>query len=180
VPATFSTAAALLQFTALAPALRPLVAQMSAPERNSTVALVKGDSRRKNIAQAAHRHRRPGPARPEGQEVPWSSRSTTFSTVNQLAANPRGRHPRAFWITWSRASKGPRDRRRILGRRHAARLSSSSASNPLGHERRSQKVQLIRLESRGQIQAIPLIDYDLHAVSTRPGGAPASTPTLMS
>ena len=51
MPATFSRRT-ILQLTALAPALRPLVAKMSAPERNSTVALVTGDSRRKNIAQA--------------------------------------------------------------------------------------------------------------------------------
>ena len=51
MPATFSRRT-ILQLTALAPALRPLVAQTLAAERNSAVALVKGESRRQNIAQA--------------------------------------------------------------------------------------------------------------------------------
>src|SRR5438270_4693963 len=41
----------MLRFAAIAPACAPLLAQTAAPSR-STVALVKGDSRRKNITDA--------------------------------------------------------------------------------------------------------------------------------
>jgi uncharacterized protein (DUF362 family) len=39
--------------------------------------------------------------------------------------------------------------------------------NPLAKERHSQNVQLIDLNREAKYKAIPLIDYDLHAVSTR-------------
>src|SRR3954447_7839776 len=42
----------MLRFAALAPACAPFAMQAAAPESRSIVALVKGDSRRKNIADA--------------------------------------------------------------------------------------------------------------------------------
>jgi len=59
-------------------------AKMSAPEGNSTVALVKGDSRRKNIEQALTAIDDKS-GRPEGQEV-VVIKVNNVSTVNQLAA----------------------------------------------------------------------------------------------
>jgi uncharacterized protein (DUF362 family) len=153
-----------LQLTALAPALRPLVAQISAPERNSTVALVKGESRRKNIAQALTAiddQVRPGLKRKKYVVV----KVNNVSTVNQLAA------------THADAIHGILDylEPRFKGPVIVAESSAGDTLhgfeefgyNRLATERRSQKVQLIDLNREAKFKAIPLIDYDLHAVSTR-------------
>jgi len=163
VPATFSRRT-ILQLTALAPALRPLVAQISAPERNSTVALVKGESRRKNIAQALTAiddQVRPGLKRKKYVVV----KVNNVSTVNQLAA------------THADAIHGILDylEPRFKGPVIVAESSAGDTLhgfeefgyNRLATERRSQKVQLIDLNREAKYKAIPLIDYDLHAVSTR-------------
>jgi len=163
VPATFSRRT-ILQLTALAPALRPLVAQISAPERNSTVALVKGESRRKNIAQALTAiddQVRPGLKRKKYVVV----KVNNVSTVNQLAA------------THADAIHGILDylEPRFKGPVIVAESSAGDTLhgfeefgyNRLATERRSQKVQLIDLNREAKFKAIPLIDYDLHAVSTR-------------
>ncbi len=163
MPATFSRRA-ILQLTALAPALRPLVAQISAPERNSTVALVKGESRRKNIAQvltAIDDQVRPGLKRKKYVVV----KVNNVSTVNQLAAT----HVDAIHGILDYLE--PRFKGPVI-------VAESSAGdtlhgfeefgyNRLATERRSQKVQLIDLNREAKYKAIPLIDYDLHAVSTR-------------
>ena len=163
MPATFSRRT-ILQLTALAPALRPLVAQISAPERNSTVALVKGESRRKNIAQALTAiddQVRPGLKRKKYVVV----KVNNVSTVNQLAA------------THADAIHGILDylEPRFKGPVIVAESSAGDTLhgfeefgyNRLATERRSQKVQLIDLNREAKFKAIPLIDYDLHAVSTR-------------
>ena len=163
MPATFSRRT-ILQLTALAPALRPLAAQISAPERNSTVALVKGESRRKNIAQALTAiddQVRPGLKRKKYVVV----KVNNVSTVNQLAA------------THADAIHGILDylEPRFKGPVIVAESSAGDTLhgfeefgyNRLATERRSQKVQLIDLNREAKYKAIPLIDYDLHAVSTR-------------
>ena len=163
MPATFSRRT-ILQLTALAPALRPLVAQISAPERNSTVALVKGESRRKNIEQAL--------TAIDDQVWPGLKakkyvviKVNNVSTVNQLAA------------THADAIHGILDylEPRFKGPVIVAESSAGDTLygfeqfgyNRLVAERRSQKVQLIDLNREAKFKAIPLIDYDLHAVSTR-------------
>jgi uncharacterized protein (DUF362 family) len=163
VPATFSRRT-ILQLTALAPALRPLVAQISAPQRNSTVALVKGDSRRKNIEQALTAiddQVRPGLKAKKYVVI----KVNNVSTVNQLAA------------THADAIHGILDylEPRFKGPVIVAESSAGDTLqgfeqfgyNRLATERRSQKVQLIDLNREAKFKAIPLIDYDLHAVSTR-------------
>ena len=163
MPATFSRRT-ILQLTALAPALRPLAAQISAPERNSTVALVKGESRRKNIAQALTAiddQVQPGLKRKKYVVV----KVNNVSTVNQLAA------------THADAIHGILDylEPRFKGPVIVAESSAGDTLhgfeefgyNRLATERRSQKVQLIDLNREAKYKAIPLIDYDLHAVSTR-------------
>jgi uncharacterized protein (DUF362 family) len=153
-----------LQLTALAPALRPLAAQISAPERNSTVALVKGESRRKNIAQALTAiddQVQPGLKRKKYVVI----KVNNVSTVNQLAA------------THADAIHGILDylEPRFKGPVIVAESSAGDTLqgfeefgyNRLATERRSQKVQLIDLNREAKYRAVPLIDYDLHAVSTR-------------
>jgi uncharacterized protein (DUF362 family) len=153
-----------LQLTALTPALRPLAARISAPERNSTVALVKGDSRRKNIAQALTAiddQVRPGLKAKKYVVI----KVNNVSTTNQLAA------------THADAIHGILDylEPRFKGPVIVAESSAGDTLhgfeefgyNRLATERRSQKVQLIDLNREAKFKAIPLIDYDLHAVSTR-------------
>ena len=163
MPATFSRRT-ILQLTALAPALRPLVAQISAPQRNSTVALVKGDSRRKNIEQALTAiddQVRPGLKAKKYVVI----KVNNVSTVNQLAAThadaihgildylePRFKGP----VIIAESSAGD-----------TLRGFEECGYNRLATERRSSKVQLIDLNREAKYKAIPLIDYDLHAVSTR-------------
>ena len=163
MPATFSRRT-ILQLTVLAPALRPLVAQISAPARNSTVALVKGESRRKNIAQAL--------TAIDDQVLPGLKakkyvviKVNNVSTTNQLAAThvdaihgildylePRFKGP----VIVAEASAGD-----------TLEGYEEFGYNRMATERRAQKVQLIDLNREAKYKAIPLIDYDLHAVSTR-------------
>lgn len=163
MPPTFSRRT-ILQLTALAPALRPLVAQISAPARNSTVALVKGESRRKNIAQAL--------TAIDDQVLPGLKakkyvviKVNNVSTTNQLAAT----HVDAIHGILDYLE--PRFKGPVI-------VAESSAGdtlegyeefgyNRLATERRAQKVQLIDLNREAKYKAIPLIDYDLHVVSTR-------------
>ena len=163
MPATF-TRRTVLQLTALAPALRRLAAQASAPERNSTVALVKGESRRQNIAQALTAiddQIRPGLKAKKYVVI----KVNNVSTTNQLAAT------HADAIHGILDYLAPRFKGPVI-------VAESSAGdtlhgfeefgyNRLATERRSQKVQLIDLNREAKFKAIPLIDYDLHAVSTR-------------
>jgi uncharacterized protein (DUF362 family) len=153
-----------LQLTALAPALRPLVAQISAPERNSTVALVKGDSRRKNIAQALTAiddQVRPGLKAKKYVLI----KVNNVSTNNQLAAT----HADAIHGILDYLE--PRFKGPVIVAESSAgdtlRGFETFGYNRLATERRSQKVQLIDLNREAKYKTIPLIDYDLHAVSTR-------------
>jgi uncharacterized protein (DUF362 family) len=153
-----------LQLTALAPALRPLAAQISAPARNSTVALVKGDSRRKNIAQALtaiDEQLLPGLKAKKYVVI----KVNNVSTTNQLAATHAGAIHGILDYLEPRF-KGPV----IVAESSAADTLQGFEEfgyNRLATERRSQKVQLIDLNREAKYKVIPLIDYDLHAVSTR-------------
>ena len=163
MPATFSRRA-VLRLTVLAPALRPLPARTSAPERNPAVALVKGESRRRNIAQALTAiddQVRPGLKAKKYVVV----KVNNVSTTNQLAA------------THADAIHGILDylEPRFKGPVIVAESSAGDTLhgfeefgyNRLASERRSQKVQLIDLNREAKYKAIPLLDYDLHPVSTR-------------
>jgi uncharacterized protein (DUF362 family) len=163
VPATFSRRT-ILQLTALAPALRPLVAQISAPARNSTVALVKGESRRQNIAQALTAiddQVRPGLKAKKYVVI----KVNNVSPTNQLAAT----HADAIHGILDYLE--PRFKGPVIVAEAAAGDTLQGYEefgyNRLATERRSQKVQLIDLNREAKYKAIPLIDYDLHAVSTR-------------
>jgi uncharacterized protein (DUF362 family) len=163
VPATFSRRT-ILQLTALAPALRPLIARIAAPARNSTVALVKGESRRKNIAQALtviDDQVRPGLKAKKYVVV----KVNNVSTINQLAAT----HADAIHGILDYLE--PRFKGPVIVAESSAgdtlRGFEEFGYNRLASERRSQKVQLIDLNREAKYKVIPLIDYDLHAVSTR-------------
>jgi uncharacterized protein (DUF362 family) len=150
--------------TALTPALRPLLAKTLAPERNPAVALVKGESRRQNIAQALTAiddQVRPGLKAKKYVVI----KVNNVSTINQLAAT------HADAIHGILDYLAPRFKGPVI-------VAESSAGdtlhgfeefgyNRLATERRSQKVQLIDLNREAKFKVIPLLDYDLHVVSTR-------------
>jgi len=161
----------MLQLTAFAPALRPwrpLFAQAQAsPAPNSTVSLIKGESRRKNATAAL--------TAIDDQLLPvlktkkYVLIKTNFvSTTNQLAAS----HTDAVHgiLDYLEARfKGP-----VL-------IAESSAGdtmdgfeqfgyNRLAAERKQQKVQLVDLNREETQKVIALIDYDLHAKPARLAG----------
>ena len=162
--ATFSRRT-MLQLTAFAPALRPLLAQPAAPTTpKSVVSLVKGDSRRKNITAAL--------AQIDSQIQPVLKtkkyaviKVNNVSTTNQLASS----HVDAIHGILDYLA--PRFKGQVV-------VAESSAGDTLqgfeefGYEaavkdHRAQNVKLIDLNREKTFKAIPLIDYDLHVVSTR-------------
>lgn len=161
----------MLQLTALAPALRPwrpLFAQaQGAPAAKSTVSLVKGDSRRKNAADALLAIDEQ--LRPVLQKKKYVLIKTNFvSTTNQLAAShtdavhgildylePRFKGP----VLIAEASAGDT----MVG-------YEQFGYNRLAAERKQQKVQLVDLNREATIKTIPLINYDLHATPARLAG----------
>ena len=128
------------------------------------MALVKGESRRKNIAQvltAIDDQVRPGP---EAQEI-RGRQSQQRLHRQPTGGDARGRHPRHSGLPGTALQ-----RPRIVAESSAGDTLHGFEEfgyNRLATERRSQKVQLIDLNREAKYKAIPLIDYDLHAVSTR-------------
>jgi uncharacterized protein (DUF362 family) len=165
VPRCQFTRRSMLQLTAWAPALRPLLAQTkAAAEPRSTVSLVKGDSRRKNIAAALEAIDEQ--IRPALKAKRYVIIKPNFvSTTNQLAA------------THAEALHGILDylEPRFKGPVIVAEASAGDtmngfdqfAFNRVATERRSQHVQLIDLNREAKYVTIPLINYDLHATPTR-------------
>jgi uncharacterized protein (DUF362 family) len=155
----------MLQLTAFAPALRPLLAQPASPATpKSVVSLVKGNSRRKNVAVAL--------AGIDGQIQPLLKtkkyvvvKVNNVSTTNQLAST----HVDAIHGILDYLA--PRFKGPVV-------VAESSAGDTLqgfeefGYqavvsEHRAQNVKLIDLNREAKYRTIPLIDYDLHVVSTR-------------
>lgn len=155
----------MLQLTAFAPALRPLLARpVPAPTPKSVVSLVKGDIRRKNIAAAL--------AGIDAQIQPVLKtkkyvliKVNNVSTTNQLASS----HVDAIHGVLDYLA--PRFKGPVM-------VAEASAGDTLeGYEEfgyqavttehRTQNVKLVDLNREALYKAIPLIDYDLHAVSTR-------------
>jgi uncharacterized protein (DUF362 family) len=164
MPTRFSRRA-LLQFTAAAPVLRPLFAQPSpAPPAKSTVALMRGENRRQNIAAAltAIDDRIRPVLRTKKSVV---IKVNNVSTVNQLAA------------THADALHGILD---YLGPRFRGPVYISEASagdtlqgfdnfgyNQVASDRRSQHVELIDLNREAKYKSVAMMDYDLHAKPAR-------------
>jgi uncharacterized protein (DUF362 family) len=161
----------MLQLTALAPALRPwrpLFAQTQSPTAvRSTVSLIKGDSRRKNAAEALAAI--DDQLRPVLKTKKYVLIKTNFvSTTNQLAAShtdavhgildylePRFKGP----VIVAEASAG----------------DTMDGYEQFGYfklktERKSQKVELVDLNREASIKVLPLINYDLHAAPARLAG----------
>ena len=146
----------MLQLTAFAPALRPLLARpVPAPTPKSVVSLVKGDSRRKNIAAAL--------AGIDAQIQPVLKtkkyvliKVNNVSTTNQLASS----HVDAIHGVLDYLA--PRFKGPVM-------VAEASAGDTLeGYEEfgykavttehRTQKVKLVDLNREALYKAIPLID----------------------
>jgi uncharacterized protein (DUF362 family) len=154
----------MLQLTALAPALRPLFAQAPAGDPRAVVSLVKGESRRKNVAEALNRiDRQIAPVLRTKKYV--VIKPNFVSTTNQLAAShadamhgildylePRFKGP----VVIAEASAGD-----------TMQGFEQFQYNRMAQERRSQKVELIDLNREAKFKTIPLMNYDMHAARAR-------------
>jgi uncharacterized protein (DUF362 family) len=154
----------ILQLTAFAPALRPLLAQTAAPEGKSTVSLVKGDNRRKNIAaalEAIDRQIRPR----------LNAKKYVVIKVNNVSTNIQLAATHANAIHGILDYLEPRFKGEVV-------IAESSAGdtlegfeefgyNKVVNERKAQKVRAIDLNREAKFKLVPQIDYDLHPVPTR-------------
>src|SRR5579872_4861147 len=151
----------MLQLTAFAPLLRPAFAQASA---RSAVSLVRGESRRKNVAAAlAAIDDRISPALKTKKSV--VIKVNNVSTVNQLAAT------HADSIHGILDYLAPRFKGPVF-------IAESSAGDTLegydnfGYPRaasdhRSQNVKLIDLNREASYKTVAMMDFDLHAKPAR-------------
>jgi uncharacterized protein (DUF362 family) len=155
----------MLQMAALAPACRPLLGQAAPePAQRSTVSLVKGEDRRKNIAAAL--------AGIDDQVKPVLRRKkyalikvNNVSVTNQLAAS----HADAIHGILDYLEP------RFKGPVHI--VESSAGDSMIGYEsfhydrvcqdRRAQHVSFIDLNREAKYRVVPMIDYDLHAKGCR-------------
>ena len=155
----------MLQLTAFTPALRPLFAQTPAdPRKHSTVSLVKGENRRKNVSEAlAAIDEQIRPVLRTKKYV--AIKVNNVSTTNQLAAT------HADAIHGILDYLGPRFKGPVYVVESSAGDTmqgfESFRYNQVAAERRSQKVGLIDLNREAEFKAVPLLDYDLHAKAAR-------------
>jgi uncharacterized protein (DUF362 family) len=151
----------MLQLTAAAPLLRPALAQ---PPARSTVALMRGDSRRANVAAALSAiDDRIRPVLKTKKSV--VIKVNNVSTVNQLAAtHADSLHGILDYL-------GPRFKGPVY-------ISESSAGDTLegfdnfgysrvANDHRSQQVKLIDLNREALYKPVAMMDYDLHAKPAR-------------
>jgi uncharacterized protein (DUF362 family) len=150
----------MLRFAALAPACAPLAMQ-AAPAARSTVALVKGDIRRKIIAEAL--------AAIDDQIKPHIKRKkyvaikvNNVSVTNQLAAS----HADAI--------HGILDYLQPRYRKPVYVVESSAGDTLKGYESfkyaavaKERKIELIDLNREAKYQVVPMLNYDLHAQPCR-------------
>ena len=166
----------MLQLTAFSPALRPLLGQ-APPQPRSTVAVIQGEDRRKNIAAALEAiDDQIGPALRAKKYV--VIKPNFVSTTNQLAA------------THANAVHGILDylEPRFKGPVMVAEASAGDTMEAfeefrfgqIASEHKPLKVDLVDLNREARYVTIPLIDYDLHAKPARLGAplhsAPGVTP----
>jgi uncharacterized protein (DUF362 family) len=150
----------MLRFAAIAPACAPLLAQTAAPSR-STVSLVKGDSRRKNITDALTAI--DDQIRPVLRTKKYVAiKVNNVSVTNQLAASHADAIHGILDYLQPRF-KGP------------VRLVESSAGDTMvGFENfkytrvaQERKIELIDLNREAKYKIVPMINYDLHAQPCR-------------
>jgi uncharacterized protein (DUF362 family) len=156
----------MLQLTALAPALRPLVGQTIAgpTDKRSTVSLIKGDSRRKNVLAALEAIDKD--IRPVLKTKKYVLIKPNFvSTTNQLA----GSHAEAMDGILDYLA--PRFKGPVLIAESSAGDTNQGFDNfgfrRLVTERKSQKVELVDLNREGKYKKIAQIDFDLHSKPAR-------------
>lgn len=159
------TRRAMLQLSAFAPALRPLFGQ-APPLARSTVSVVEGNDRRKNIAAALEAI--------DDQILPALRlkkyvviKPNFVSTTNQLAST----HPGAVHGILDYLE--PRFKGPVMVA-EASAGDTMEAFEEFGYrqmasEHRSQRVGLVDLNREAKYVAIPLIDYDLHPKTARLG-----------
>jgi len=159
------TRRAMLQISAFAPALRPLFGQ-APPLARSTVSVVQGNDRRKNIAAALEAiDDQIGPVLRAKKYV--VIKPNFVSTTNQLAAThagvvhgildylePRFKGP----VMVAEASAGD-----------TMQAFEEFRYQQIANEHRSQRVRLVDLNREARYVVVPLIDYDLHAKPARLG-----------
>ena len=155
----------LLQMAAVAPACRPLLAQTAEnPAGKSAVALVKGDSRRRNVAEAlAAIDREISPVLRSKKYV--AIKVNNVSTTNQLAAT----HPDAIHGILDYLEP------RFKGPVYVVESSAGDSLegfenfgyNRVAQERKAQHVGIIDLNREAKYKVVPMIDYDLHAKGCR-------------
>ena len=151
----------MLQLTAAAPLLRPAFAQ---PPNHSTVGLVRGESRRKNIAAALETiDDRIRPALKTKKSV--VIKVNNVSTVNQLAAT------HADSIHGILDYLGPRFKGPVYVVESSAGDTLEGFDNfayaGVASQHRTQQVKLIDLNREAQFQTVAMMDYDLHAKPAR-------------
>ena len=152
----------MMRFAALAPACAPFAMQAAPADNRSVVSLVKGDSRRKNIAEAL--------TAIDDQIKPFITRKKSVvikvnnvSTTNQLAAS----HADAI--------HGILDYLQPRYRKLPVFVAESSAGDSLrGFENfkynevaKERKIELIDLNREAKFKVVPMINYDLHAQPCR-------------
>jgi len=159
------TRRAMLQISAFAPALRPLFGQ-APPLARSTVSVVQGNDRRKNIAASLEAiDDQIGPVLRAKKYV--VIKPNFVSTTNQLAAThagvvhgildylePRFKGP----VMVAEASAGD-----------TMQAFEEFRYQQIANEHRSQRVRLVDLNREARYVVVPLIDYDLHAKPARLG-----------
>ncbi|MBZ5578099.1 MAG: DUF362 domain-containing protein [Acidobacteriia bacterium] len=164
MPSLFSRRT-LLQWAALSPASRPLLAQTAVPgERRPVVSLVKGESRRKNVSAAlAAIDGEIGPRLKNRKSV--VIKPNFVSTTNQLAAS----HAEAIQGILDYLE--PRFRGPVFIAESSAGDTmdafDSFGYNRLAAERRAQHVELVDLNREGKYEIISVLDSDLHAAPVR-------------
>jgi uncharacterized protein (DUF362 family) len=155
----------MLQLTAFAPALRPLLGQ-APPAPRSAVAVIQGNDRRKNIAAALEAI--DDQIRPALLQKKYVVIKPNFvSTTNQLAAT----HPNAVHGILDYLEP------RFKGPVMVAEASAGDTMEAFEEFRFQQvvkehkplRVDLVDLNREARYVTIPLIDYDLHARPARLG-----------
>ncbi len=159
------TRRAMLQLTAFSPALRPLFGQ-APPLPRSTVSVVQGNDRRKNIAaalEAIDDQIRPALRMKKYVVI----KPNLVSTTNQLAAT----HPGAIHGILDYLE--PRFKGPVMVA-EASAGDTMEAFEEFGYrkmasEHRPLRVGLVDLNREAKYVTVPLIDYDLHAKAARLG-----------
>ncbi len=150
----------MLRFAALAPACAPLAAQ-TAPDARAAVSLVKGENRRKNIADALTAI--DDQIRPVLRTKKYVAiKVNNVSTTNQVAAS----HADAIHGVLDYLEP------RFKGPVHV--VESSAGDTMAGFENfhytrvaQERKINLIDLNREAKYKVVPMINYDLHAQPAR-------------